>query len=52
MKEDLEAYNTRLFVAETIEKMLYGGLLIEGDGTKDEDEGEPKKTKKRGRKKK
>ncbi len=52
MKEDLEAYNTRLFVAETIEKMLYGGLLIEGDGIKDEDEDDPKKTKKRSRKKK
>lgn len=52
MKEDLEAYNTRLFVAETIEKMLYGGLLIEGDGIKDEDEDDLKKTKKRSRRKK
>jgi len=53
MKEDLEAYNTRLFVAETIEKMLYGGLLIEGDGKPDDDEEDrAKTTKKRGRKKK
>jgi hypothetical protein len=53
MKEDLESYNTRLFIAETIEKMLYGGLLIEGDGKKNnENDNGPKSKKKRGGRKK
>jgi hypothetical protein len=54
MKEDLESYNTRLFISETIEKMLFGGLLVEGDGKKDEDneKGSAAKKKGGGRKKK
>ena len=43
MKEDLESYNTRLFISETIEKMLYGGLLLDGDGKKDGEEDDGKK---------
>ncbi len=54
MKEDLEAYNTRLFVAETIEKLLFGDLLIEGDGEREngEERKEPKKPQKRSPRKK
>lgn len=51
MKEDLEAHNTRLFVAEAIEKLLFGDLLIEGNGVREEQE-EPKPSPKRGRRKK
>jgi len=32
MRTDLEGEHLRLFVAETIEKMLWGELLLEGDG--------------------
>ncbi len=32
MRDDLEGEQLRLYVAETIEKMLFGELLMEGDG--------------------
>ena len=57
MKEDLEVYSTRLFVAECIEKILFGDLLIEGNSQRDEngndkDKDTSKKSRKRGRRKK
>jgi hypothetical protein len=32
MRDDLEGEQLRLYVAETIEKMLFGELLMDGDG--------------------
>jgi hypothetical protein len=54
MKEDLEAYNTRLYVAEAIEKLLFGDLIIEGNGERDNTEEikEQKKPSKRSTRKK
>jgi hypothetical protein len=38
MNEDLEKYQKRLFVAQVIEKLLYGELFFEEKGEKEEEE--------------
>ena len=45
MHEDLNLYQKRHYVAQTMEKLLFGELLLEGGKDKDED-GEKKKGKK------
>lgn len=39
MNEDLERYMKRLYVAQVVEKLLYGELLLE-EGEENEDEGD------------
>jgi len=54
MRDDLEGEQLRLYVAESIEKMLFGELLMEGDGKGKEannNKKDKKKTKKKGSKK-
>ncbi|MGQ0536010.1 MAG: hypothetical protein ACT4PT_08050, partial [Methanobacteriota archaeon] len=38
MREDMESFGNRFYVAQAIERMLFGGLLLEGDSGKDDDE--------------
>lgn len=38
MHEDLNLYQKRLYVSQTIEKLLFGELLLEGTKDKEEDE--------------
>jgi hypothetical protein len=53
MRDDLEREQLRLYVAETIEKMLFGELLMEGDGKgRERDEDKDKKKDKKDKKKK
>ncbi len=40
MNEDLEMYQKRLYVAQVIEKLLYGELFFEAGKEEEEDEGE------------
>lgn len=40
MNEDLEMYQKRLYVAQVIEKLLYGELFFESGKEEEEDEGE------------
>jgi hypothetical protein len=49
MRDDLEGEQLRLYVAETIEKMLFGELIMEGDGKGKEKNND--KTKKKSKKK-
>ena len=52
MRDDLEGEQLRLYVAETIEKMLFGDLIMEGNGKGKEASGSKskKKDKKKGKK--
>ncbi len=38
MNEDLQMYQKRLYVAQVIEKLIYGELLLEAEKEEDEDE--------------
>lgn len=38
MKQDVEYFNRRLWVAQTIERMVFGGLIIEGEKLKGSDD--------------
>jgi hypothetical protein len=49
MNKDLEGMQLRLYVAETIEKMLYGELLMEGNGKIKEKETKKAKKKSKGK---
>lgn len=41
MREDVEYFTQRLWAAQTIERMVFGGLMVEGEKLKDsEDEGD------------
>lgn len=50
IRDDLEGEQLRLYVSETIEKMLFGELLTEGNGTGKEDNDEEDKKKKKDKK--
>jgi len=52
MRNDLEKMQLRLYVSETIEKMLFGELLLDGNGhMREKDEDEKKKDSKKSKKK-
>jgi hypothetical protein len=38
MREDVEYFNRRLWVAQTIERMVFGGVLVEGEKLKGDDD--------------
>jgi hypothetical protein len=38
MREDVEYFTRRLWVAQTIEKMVFGGLMAEGEKLKDSED--------------
>jgi hypothetical protein len=40
MREDVEYFTQRLWVAQTIERMVFGGLMAEGEKLKDDSEDE------------
>jgi hypothetical protein len=37
-REDVEYFSRRLWVAQTIERMVFGGLMVEGEKLKGQDE--------------
>jgi hypothetical protein len=38
MREDVEYFTQRLWVAQTIERMVFGGLMVEGEKLEDSDD--------------
>jgi hypothetical protein len=38
MREDVEYFNQRLWAAQTIERMVFGGLMVEGEKLKGSDD--------------
>lgn len=38
MRQDVDYHTQRLWMAQTIERMVFGGLMIEGEKVKDDDQ--------------
>ena len=52
MRENLEQHQRRLYIAQTVEKILYGDLLVEGISKDKDKDGDDEEKEKRGKKEK